>query len=176
MAVFEYTALTSEGKTVTGVIDADSLKEARQKVKRSGVFPVDVIPGAARPSAAGRRSFLGERVSAAEVSVLTRQLATLLTAGLPLVDSLAALGEQVERTTVKRVVAAVRERIREGATFADALAAHPAVFSSLYVNMVRVAPESTSLTNSFVPLIPTKSILLSVLRFKLLQVRPDEIF
>jgi len=145
MAVFEYTALTSEGKTVTGVIDADSLKEARQKVKRSGVFPVDVIPGAARPSAAGRRSFLGERVSAAEVSVLTRQLATLLTAGLPLVDSLAALGEQVERTTVKRVVAAVRERIREGATFADALAAHPAVFSSLYVSMVRVGEASGTL-------------------------------
>jgi general secretion pathway protein F len=88
---------------------------------------------------------LGERVSAAEVSVLTRQLATLLTAGLPLVDSLAALGEQVERTTVKRVIAAVRERIREGAAFADALAAHPVVFSSLYVNMVRVGEASGTL-------------------------------
>ncbi len=145
MAVFEYTALTSEGKTVSGVIDADSLKEARQKIKRSGVFPVDVSPGAARPTAAGRRSLLGERVSTAEVSVLTRQLATLLTAGLPLVESLAALGEQVERASVKRVVAAVRERIREGASFADALGAHPAVFSSLYVNMVRVGEASGTL-------------------------------
>ncbi len=145
MAVFEYTALTAEGKTVSGVIDADSLKEARLKLKRTGVFPVDVTVGAARPSTGGRRSLFGERVSVAEVSVLTRQLSTLLTAGLPLVDSLAALGEQVERTSVKRVVAGVRERIREGASFADALAAHPSVFSMLYVNMVRVGEASGTL-------------------------------
>ncbi|MBI3608745.1 MAG: type II secretion system inner membrane protein GspF [Nitrospirae bacterium] len=145
MAVFEYTALTAEGKTVSGVIDADNVKEARLKLKRTGVFPVDVAVGAARPSAGGRRALFGERVSMAELSVLTRQLSTLLTAGLPLVDSLGALGEQVERTSVKRVVAGVRERIREGASFADALAAHPSVFSLLYVNMVRVGEASGTL-------------------------------
>lgn len=143
MPVFEYTALTAEGRTVSGVIDADSAKEARQKLKRSGVFPVDVAVTAARPAAG--RPLWGERVAPAEVAVLTRQLATLLAAGLPLVDSLTALGEQVERTTVKRVVAAVREKIREGGSFAEALAAHPSAFSSLYVNMVRVGEASGTL-------------------------------
>ncbi len=143
MPVFEYTALTAEGRTVSGVIDADSAKEARQKLKRSGVFPVDVAVTAARPAAS--RPLWGERVAPAEVAVLTRQLATLLAAGLPLVDSLTALGEQVERTTVKRVVAAVREKIREGGSFAEALTAHPTVFSSLYVNMVRVGEASGTL-------------------------------
>jgi general secretion pathway protein F len=145
MAVFEYTALTSEGKTVSGVIDADSLKEARLKLRRTGIFPVEVTTGAARPAAGGRRSIFGDRVSPAEVAVLTRQLSTLLTAGLPLVDSLAALGEQVERTPVKRVIGAVRERVREGSAFADALADHPAVFSALYVSMVRVGEASGTL-------------------------------
>lgn len=143
MPVFEYTALTAEGRTVSGVIDADSPKDARQKLKRSGVFPVDVAVTASRAAAA--RPLWGERVAAAEVAVLTRQLATLLAAGLSLVDSLTALGEQAERTTVKRVVAAVRERIREGGSFAEALAAHPTVFSSLYVNMVRVGEASGTL-------------------------------
>lgn len=143
MPVFEYTALTPEGRTVSGVIDADSPKDARQKLKRSGVFPVDVAITATRPTAG--RPLWGERVAATEVAVLTRQLATLLAAGLPLVDSLTALGEQVERTAVKRVVASVRERIREGGSFAEALAGHPTVFSSLYVNMVRVGEASGTL-------------------------------
>jgi general secretion pathway protein F len=143
MPVFEYTALTPEGRTVSGVIDADSPKDARQKLKRSGVFPVDVAGTTARPAAG--RPLWGERVAATEIAVLTRQLATLLAAGLPLVDSLTALGEQVERTAVKRVVASVRERIREGGSFAEALAAHPTVFSSLYVNMVRVGEASGTL-------------------------------
>lgn len=143
--MFEYTALTSQGKTVSGVIDADSVKEARVKLRRTGVFPVDVIAGAARPGSMVGRSLFGERVSGGEVSVITRQLATLLAAGLPLVDSLAALGEQIERTPVKRVVASVRERIREGGSFADALTGHPSVFSPLYVNMVRVGEASGTL-------------------------------
>ncbi|MFZ5861259.1 MAG: type II secretion system inner membrane protein GspF [Nitrospirota bacterium] len=143
MPVFEYTALTTEGRTVSGVIDADSPKDARQKLKRSGVFPVDVAATAARPAAG--RPVWGERVSAVETAVLTRQLATLLAAGLPLIDALTALGEQVERTAVKRVVAAVRERIREGGSFAEALGAHPSVFSTLYVNMVRVGEASGTL-------------------------------
>jgi general secretion pathway protein F len=143
MPVFEYTALTTEGRTVSGVIDADSPKDARQKLKRSGVFPVDVAATSARPTAG--RPVWGERVSAIETAVLTRQLATLLAAGLPLIDALTALGEQVERTAVKRVVASVRERIREGGSFAEALGAHPSVFSTLYVNMVRVGEASGTL-------------------------------
>jgi general secretion pathway protein F len=104
---------------------------------------VDVAATAARPAAG--RPVWGERVSATETAVLTRQLATLLAAGLPLIDGLTALGEQVERTAVKRVVASVRERIREGGSFAEALAAHPSVFSTLYVNMVRVGEASGTL-------------------------------
>src|SRR6266850_2296295 len=88
---------------------------------------------------------LFERVPARELALLTRQLATLTKAGLPLVECLSTLIEQMEHAALKRVLSHVRQQVREGRSLADALQAHPRVFSSIYINMVHAGEESGTL-------------------------------
>jgi general secretion pathway protein F len=85
------------------------------------------------------------RVGAEDLAVMTRQLAVLIHAGIPLVESLAALVEQVEHERLKRVVSEVRQRVNEGGSLADALAAHPRIFNGLFVNMIRAGESSGAL-------------------------------
>jgi general secretion pathway protein F len=149
MPVYVYTGLTMQGRTVTGVIDADNPKSARLSLRRTGIFPTVINEERATPSRspALAKGGLGlfERVPARELALLTRQLATLNKAGLPLVECLGTLIDQVERATLKRVLSHVRQQVREGRSLADALQAHPRVFSSIYVNMVRAGEESGTL-------------------------------
>jgi general secretion pathway protein F len=91
-----------------------------------------------------KRWMLG-RVSATDLSIATRQLAVLVSAGIPLVEALSALIEQVEHERLKRVVSDVRQRVNEGASLADAMAIHPRVFTGLYVNMIRAGEHSGAL-------------------------------
>ncbi|MBW1770855.1 MAG: type II secretion system protein GspF, partial [Deltaproteobacteria bacterium] len=99
MPVYEYTALNQSGKNVNGIIDADSLVAARQKLRGSGIFPVDVKETSAKPkdprSSPASLSTLLKRIKPAEVSIATRQLSILLGAGVPLVGSLDALVSQI---------------------------------------------------------------------------------
>jgi general secretion pathway protein F len=127
-------------------VDAESARAARWKLRRSGVFPTEVTEGAAaaRPGARGFARLL-ERVRLQDLAVATRQLSTLVSAGLPLVESLSALIDQVERERLKRVFTQVREQVVEGSSLADALAQHPRVFGELYVNMVRAGEASGAL-------------------------------
>ncbi len=149
MPVFEYKALTAAGKTVQGLREADSPKTLRANLRREGVFLTDVV-GEAQAKAlekrevSVRRWFLG-RVGPRELSVATRQLAVLAHAGIPLVESLTALVDQVEHERLKRVLSDVKQRVNEGASLADALQAHPRVFSTLYVNMIRAGESSGAL-------------------------------
>jgi general secretion pathway protein F len=149
MAVFEYRGFLADGRATKGIVDAESAKAARAKLRRDGVFPTEVHeeaagvrPGLAIP--AGRRR-ARRRVSTADLAVTTRQLATLVGAAVPLVDSLRALAEQVEHPALKPVLTRVRERVNEGASLADALGEHPRIFSPLYVNMVRSGEASGAL-------------------------------
>ncbi len=150
MPIYAYTGLTAQGRTVAGVIDADSPKNARLSLRRTGIFPTALTEERATESATAdgaARSLSGlfERVPAQELALLTRQFATLAKAGLPLVECLGTLIEQVERASLKRVLSHVRQQVREGRSLADALQAHPRVFSSIYVNMVRAGEESGTL-------------------------------
>ncbi len=160
MAVFEYNGLTQSGQNVIGIIDADTHKTARFKLRRSGIFPVEVLESGQSSSIAGTNGqkdlaqeslasrgldWLGERVTVQELSVLTRQMATLVSAGLPLLEVLSVLAEQVDKRLLKRTLAQVRERVREGSTLADALAQHPRVFSNVFVQMIRVGEASGTL-------------------------------
>ncbi|MEK7307072.1 MAG: type II secretion system inner membrane protein GspF [Nitrospirota bacterium] len=154
MAVFQYKGLTHEGKDINGVIDADTSKIARSKLRKSGIFPVEVIPrsesSAAHIPATGVAERISlflkrERVPLKELAIATRQLATLLGAGFTLLESLNALIEHVETKDLKMVMAAVRERIREGSSFADALRGHPRIFQDLYCNMVKAGETSGTL-------------------------------
>ncbi|MBI3995643.1 MAG: type II secretion system inner membrane protein GspF [Nitrospirae bacterium] len=157
MPVYEYKGLTTEGRDISGIIDADSPKTARVKLRQSGIYPTDVVEGAGeaaygfgaeRSDPAGpagswwSRFQVSERAGMMEVALMTRHLATLTAAKLPLMEALSALMDQLEKGELKRIVAGVRERVKEGSSLAGALAQYPAVFSEIYINMVRAGEAS----------------------------------
>ena len=151
MPVYAYKGLNDKGRNVGGIIDADTPKNARIKLRRSGIYPTDLNEAAEQNLAAVATSTqfdvaaLFERITPQDLSLMTRQLATLVGAGLPLVECLGALVEQVDSPRQKRILSQVRERVVEGGTLADALKAHPRVFNDLYVNMVRAGEASGAL-------------------------------
>lgn len=149
MAVFEYRGiLVGTGKPVKGVRDAENPKALRTALRKDGVLLTVATEGKAAEEKAKKDIKIFEflsRPSTSDVAVLTRQLATLVGAGIPLFESLAALVEQVENEQLKRALTQVREQVREGTSFAKALEAHPTVFPPLYVNMVRAGEASGTL-------------------------------
>jgi len=152
MPVYAYKGLSREGRAVSGIIDADTPKAARQKLRGGGIFPTDVTEEqrqTVRDAAATRAQFnvarFLERIKPQELALLTRQLSTLVGAGLPLVDCLSALIDQVESARIKRTLSHIREQVTEGTSLADALKSHPRIFSDLYVNMVRAGEASGAL-------------------------------
>ena len=149
MPVYEYTALDRAGKNVTGIIDADSTVAARQKLRSSGKYPVQVKETTAKAkseSAAGiSLPSIFNRVKPDDIHALTRQLATLLNAGIPLLGALDALMEQTTSPPLKKIIAQIKESVNEGNSFTASLARHPKLFSNIYINMVRAGEESGSL-------------------------------
>ena len=149
MPVYEFTALTGSGRKLKGVIDADSAAAARQKIRGQGHYPVEIRETSARKAARIRPSLLslqiGQRVRPQEVHVATRQLATLLGAGIPLVPALAGLIEQTESRAFRTILTQIKDAVNEGNSLTSALAEHPKLFSRIYVNMVRAGEASGSL-------------------------------
>ena len=149
MPVYEYTALDAKGKTKSGIIDADGTSAARQKLRSTGVFPVSIketqelLEKKAPRSLDLSRYF--SRVKPAEVAMMTRQLATLISAGFPLVSALDALLPQTKSHGFKRTLAQIKDAIVEGNSFAHALSQYPGIFTPLYVNMVRAGETSGTL-------------------------------
>jgi general secretion pathway protein F len=147
MPVFAYRGLAANGRSVAGVVDADSVRTARGKLRERGIFPTDL----AEEEVALKRSLsdylpsFGRRIPPSELSLLTRQLSSLLGAGVQLVDALGALADQSTRPVAKRLLSQVRERVREGTSLGDALAAYPETFSDLYVGMVRAGEAAGAL-------------------------------
>lgn len=149
MAVFTYTGVAvATGKSVKGVRDAESPKALRAVLRREGV-----LLSSASEESEKKAKKKGEidvfaifkRAGTGDVAVMTRQLATLVRAGIPLVDSIAALTEQLEKQDLKRIMTAVRERLNEGSSFSKALEAHTRVFPPLYINMVAAGEASGTL-------------------------------
>jgi general secretion pathway protein F len=149
MPVFQYKALDAAGKAVQGLKEADSPKSLRAVLKRDGVFLTEVLGAQEQKAQAARdvsmKRVVFGRVSATDLAIMTRQFAVLVGAGIPLVECLAALVEQIDHEKLKRIVSDVRQRVNEGASLADALATHPKVFGNLYVNMVRAGESSGAL-------------------------------
>jgi general secretion pathway protein F len=148
MPVYEFTALTAAGKKFKGVIDADSLTAARQKIRSQGHYPVECGPTSARSAAVSlfsRRLHLGQPIKQQDIHIATRQLATLLGAGIPLVSALNGLIEQTGNRALKTVLAQIKETVNEGNSLTAALAEHPRLFSQLYINMIRAGEASGSL-------------------------------
>ncbi len=162
MPVYEYRGLTTQGRDVNGIIDADSPRSARSKLRQSGIYPTDLLegPGEAaskhrpdagtRPRSAAPVTLLSrlqviERTGLMEIALMTRHLATLTGAKLPLMEALTALVDQLDPGELKRIVASVRERVKEGSSLAAALAQYPSVFSEVYINMVKAGEASGTL-------------------------------
>jgi len=149
MPVYEYTALDSAGKTRKGILDADSTVAARQKLRGSGIFPVDVKEALSKPKGipSGPVSLISilKGVKPGEVFAMTRQLSILLEAGVPLVKSLEALISQITNPMLKKITAQIKESVNQGNSLAFSLSQHPRLFSNLYVNMVHSGEASGSL-------------------------------
>jgi len=149
MPVYTYSALDARGKETKGVVNADGARAARVKLRQSGLFTKELLEttDAETPDRNRRLALLQtvRRVRPQDVTVMTRQFATLLAANLTVVDALTALIEQTENRTLQRTLIQVRESVLEGSSLAAALGQHRRVFAPLFVNMVRAGEASGAL-------------------------------
>lgn len=145
MAAFDYIALDTNGRRRKGVIEADSARQTRQLLREQSLTPITVEAATQntglRSTATPHRRTAG-RISSRDISVLTRQLATLVQAGLPVESALQTLSRQHENAAAKSMLAAVRAQVLEGQTLADALAQFPRSFSELYRMSVHAGERS----------------------------------
>lgn len=148
MPIYEYRALAPNGRERKGTLDADSLRAARQKLRSQSLFPTEIKEGTEVQASSSRdikKYFRSDRVSTKDLSVATRQLATLVGAGLPLVSALQALADQTESVNLRRVIIDVRENVEQGSSLAKSMGAFPKTFPGLYVNMVAAGEASGTL-------------------------------
>jgi len=136
MAAFEYKALDAKGKQQKGVIEADSPRQVRQQLREKGLAPVSVEQSVEKQSSSS--SFLSSRhrLNVKELALLTRQIATLIQAGIPIEETLSAVASQSEKTQIRSMLLAVRSKVLEGYSFADSLGEFPAAFPHLYRSTV----------------------------------------
>ena len=148
MAVWVYSGLAvASGKKVSGVRDADNPKILRAALKREGILLTEASEEK-RGKKQGRSINIGaffNRVSVGDVAMLTRQLATLVGAGIPLVEAVSALIEQVEKEELRKTLALIRDRLNEGTALAKALEPFPHIFPPIYTNMVAAGEVSGTL-------------------------------
>lgn len=149
MPLFEYEGLNEAGKSVKGLKEADTPKALRAILRKEGVFVTTSRASATAKGgtegAEGPKKLLLGRISTDDLAIMTRQLATLVGARIPLVEALTALVDQVENPRLQRVISQVKQRVNEGAGLAEALGDHPKIFSNLYVNMIRAGESSGAL-------------------------------
>ncbi|WP_417915637.1 type II secretion system inner membrane protein GspF [Candidatus Electronema sp. JM] len=153
MPVYEYIALDAAGKKHKGVLDADSLPVARQKIRQLGKYPVELKETAPKGRKGRKDSGVsslfslqsGPRIRQQDVHVATRQLATLLGAGIPLVPALNGLIEQTSSKSLQTIITQIKDSVNEGNSLTESLAEHPRLFSKVYINMVRAGEASGSL-------------------------------
>ncbi|MDP8222165.1 MAG: type II secretion system inner membrane protein GspF [Candidatus Lernaella stagnicola] len=152
MPVYSYVALNAKGKQVKGIIDSDTAKAARAKLRAKGIFPTDINEVEAEKGLRGKGlsmeidiKALRGKVSLRDLAMTTRQLATLAGAGIPLVESIGALANQTEDVVLKKTLSQVREKVNEGSSFANALKDFPKIFSPLFINMVNAGENSGTL-------------------------------
>ena len=141
MPVFSYKGLNKAGKNVTDTIDADNIKTARAKLKKDGIFVVE-IKDKTKSEAKMKKGRATGSVSIQEVANLTRQLATLVKANIPLVDCLVAVADQMENPILKVAIGDIKNQVNEGLTLHKAMSKYPNIFTHIYITMVE-AGEAT---------------------------------
>ncbi len=148
MPVFHYKGILAN-HAVSATVDADNMRAARARLKAEGIYLTQIAEGKTRSSASDLlerfRIAALQRVPDLDLSMFTGQLSTLLGAGIPLVQSLSALTDQVENDRLRNVVGRLRETVNQGTPLADAMAEHPQIFDELYCSMVRAGEASGKL-------------------------------
>jgi len=146
MPIFEYKGLSRNGSNVKGTLDAENLRAARARLKKENIF-VTEIRDKKKGAASKKRGGGGNRgkASVQELSLMTRQLAVLVKANIPLVDCLTAVSEQVENPVLAEAIADCKNMVNEGSPFHKALAKYPNLFDKIYVCMVEAGEMSGSL-------------------------------
>lgn len=144
MPAFEYKALDAKGKQLKGVIEADTARHARSQLRDQRMMPLEILPVSEKEAKAKSSSFafFKRGISVAELALITRQIATLVAAGLPIEESLKAVGQQCEKDRLASMIMAVRSRVVEGYSLADSLAEFPHIFDDLYRAMVASGEKS----------------------------------
>ena len=156
--IFEYQALNKSGKTITDLVDASTEQSARQKLRAQGLYVVRITAHDVVSNKAGSSNssffissynkivdYFAFKASAKQVGIFSRQLSTLLNAGMPLLTAIQDILEQLESQHFKRIIADIKEKLEEGSSFSNCLGRHRAIFSDMYINMVRVGENLGSL-------------------------------
>ena len=143
MAAFTYQALDSRGKKSKGVLEADNARQARQLLRERKLTPLSVeLAAKQEKNAAGSKGFFKRSIPTADLALITRQLATLVAAALPIENALLAVAEQCEKPRLKNMLMGVRSKVVEGYSLAEGLAEFPHVFDHLYRSMVAAGEKS----------------------------------
>ena len=145
MPLFDYKGLSRDGKTVKGTLDSENLRAARTKLKKDGIFVVDIKD---KKKAAGiKKSAIRTTgtVPVKDLSLMTRQLATLIKANIPLVDALTAIAEQVENPILSEAISDCKNMVNEGQSLHKALSKYPNVFDTIFISMAEAGEMSGTL-------------------------------
>lgn len=144
MAAFDYQAVNKKGKTVKGVIEGDTPRQVRGLLREQGLMPIEVAASLqkSKQASSGKNFGFKKKISAGDLALLTRQLATLVESGLPLEESLLAVAEQCDKNHLKSMIMAVRTKVTEGYGLAESMAEFPQIFSRLYRAMVAAGEKS----------------------------------
>ena len=145
MAAFEYVALDTAGKQKKGVMEGDTHRQIRQLLKEKNLIPIDVesVNQSDKDKPSGQVAKSSKtKISAADLALITRQIATLIRAAIPVEETIKAVAEQCEKPKQKTMLLGIRARVVEGHTLADALSEYPKVFSELYRSMVAAGEKS----------------------------------
>lgn len=147
MPIFEYRGITKDGKSTKGIVDAENMRSARLKLKKDQIFISDIRDKQKASNSAGKkkRSSGGKKVSIKDLALMTRQLATLIKANIPLVDTLTAVSEQVEQPSLQEALADCKNMVNEGSSLHKALTKYPNIFNNIYISMVEAGEMSGTL-------------------------------
>ena len=143
MPAFEYNALNKKGKKEKGVIEGDNARQVRQRLKEQGLIPIELQETKAKVKKQVQNGFQFQRsISTNDLALITRQLSTLVQAGMPLEECLKAVSEQAEKAHIQSILTSIRSRVVEGYTLAESFADYPHVFDDLFCSMVAAGEKS----------------------------------
>jgi general secretion pathway protein F len=145
MAIFQYRGINSTGKEIKTTVSAENINQAKAKIQNSGIQIISIQEQKSTAKTGPKGSSQGLKVNINDLSLMTRQLATLVKAKIPISESLLALLDQMDNPALKIIISEVRQKINEGASLAQSLNDYPKVFNNVFVNMVEAGESSGTL-------------------------------